>query len=84
LHNHIIILFFVISIVAILMYIPLKYNGVLPIRDNLYRPPIKPKPDCEMTMEEVKKRLHSPTDIDRILLKYIYKGKECRFWVIKC
>ena len=40
--NNFLIVISVISIVAVLMYIPLKLGGVLPIRDNLYRSPLKP------------------------------------------
>lgn len=77
--NNIMIVISVISIVAILMYIPLKGSGFLPIR-NMYRPPIpKKEPVCE-TMEEVYKRLKSPCDIDRVFLR---SGKKSLIIVIK-
>lgn len=33
---------FVPLIVAILVYIPLKGSGFLPLKNNVYRPPLKP------------------------------------------
>jgi SRSO17 transposase len=53
----------VISIVAWLIYIPLKFSGVFPIKDNLYRPPL--------TIEEFKKKKKkSLPKIDPDLIQY--------------